>query len=696
MTKPPKPVEKLTRKEAAEELAHLALEIEGHDRAYHQLDQPVISDADYDALRLRNAAIEARFPDLARPDSPSHRVGARPADGFAKVRHRRPMLSLENAFDEADVREFFRGVRNFLKELRDSADVIDLVAEPKIDGLSISLRYERGVLVTAATRGDGEEGEDVTANVRTIPDIPRELAGRERPAVMEIRGEVYMSRADFAALNAARAAAEEPLFANPRNAAAGSLRQIDPRITASRPLHFFGYAWGETSEPPAETQWRFLERLSGWGVKVNPLATLSHGIDAALAFHARMVAERPKLDYDIDGVVYKINRLDWQNRLGMVSRAPRWALAHKFAAEQARTRLNAITIQVGRTGTLTPVAELEPITVGGVTVARATLHNEDEIARKDIRVGDMVVVQRAGDVIPQVVEVVLSERPEGSRPFILPELCPVCGSKAVRKEGEVARRCTGGLTCPAQAVERLKHFVARDALDIDGLGDKHIEAFYTDGLLRSPVDLFRLKDHAAAIEQREGWGKTSVAKLLAAIESRRRIPLDRLIIALGIPQVGQEIARRLARHYGSFAAWQAAMLDAAADPEGEAARELTTIEKIGGSIARDLADFFREAHNRDTLDALAAQLTIEDAAVAAAVASPITGKVVVFTGTLERMSRQEAKARAEALGAKVTDSVSKKTDYVVIGADAGSKAKKAAELGVTTLTEDAWLELIGG
>jgi DNA ligase (NAD+) len=521
------------------------------------------------------------------------------------------------------------------------------------------------------------------------------LQGADVPEVIDVRGEVYMTGEDFRALNAQRQAAGEPPFANPRNAAAGSLRQLDPAITARRRLHFFAYAWGEIGGPPGDSYWHFLERLERWGFKVNPYATLCRSLGEALALYHRVGDDRDRLPYDIDGVVYKVNRLDWQDRLGFVSRAPRWAVAHKFPAEQAQTVLQEILVSVGRTGALTPVAALTPVTVGGVVVSRATLHNEDEIARKDIRVGDTVVVQRAGDVIPQVVRVVEEQRPQASRPYVFPEHCPICGSLAVREPGEAVRRCTGGLVCAAQAVERLRHFVSRDAFDIEGLGEKHVAAFRRDGLLKTPGDIFRLRDRAEAIETREGWGRQSVANLLRAIEERRRLPLDRFVYALGIRQVGQATARLLARQYGSLAAWRRAM-EAAQDSESEAYRELVDIDQIGPSVAAEILAFFAEPHNREVLDDLDAQLIVLDFEPAAAAASPLAGKTVVFTGTLAGMTRSEAKARAEAMGAKVAGSVSKKTDVVVVGAEAGSKAAKAGELGVATLSEQEWLELVGG
>jgi DNA ligase (NAD+) len=688
-----RPVEELTLDDAAAELAGLADAIAAHDRAYHQEDAPRISDADYDALRRRLAAIEARFPDLVRDDTPSKRVGAPPAAGFEKVEHARPMLSLANAFSDGDVAEFIAGVRRFLNELRDPAVPLTMIAEPKIDGLSVSLRYEDGQLVHAATRGDGMVGENVTANARTIDDIPERIASA--PAVFEVRGEIYMTRADFAALNEAQAAKGGKTFANPRNAAAGSLRQLDPAVTAGRPLKFFAYAAGEASGPVAETHGDFLAALASFGFPVNPEIRPCADIAGMLAFSRQLEARRAFLPYDIDGVVFKVDRLDWQERLGFVSRAPRWAIARKFAAERARTRINDIRIQVGRTGALTPVAVLEPVTVGGVVVARATLHNEDEIARKDIRVGDDVLVQRAGDVIPQVVEVIDGDRPDRAPPFEFPQNCPECGSHAVREAGEVVRRCTGGLICPAQAVERLKHFVSRDAFDIEGLGARHIQAFWKDGLLKGPADVFRLKDHRDAIAARDGWGDTSVDNLLVAIEARRSIPLPRFLYALGIRQVGQATARLLARHYGALDAVQTALSEAV-DPSSDAYRHLVDIDGIGPSMADDLVGFFSEPRNREVLDDLRRMLTIEDYRPATAAASPIAGKTVVFTGTLETMSRNEAKARAETLGARVAGSVSKNTDYVVVGADAGSKAAKAQALGVTALNEDEWAALIAG
>ncbi len=681
--------------QAKAELARLAEAIAYHDRLYHQDDAPEISDAEYDALRQRNEAIERRFPDLVRPDSPSLRVGAAPASGFAKVTHRRAMLSLENGFTDEDVYDFFGRIRRFLK--LGGSEKVGIVAEPKIDGVSASLTYEDGSYALGATRGDGTVGEDITRNIATIEDVPEKLKDRRPPALLEIRGEAYMTRADFLKMNEARKKQDEPLFANPRNAAAGSLRQLDAKITAQRPLRFFAYSEGASNGTldDCRTHWEFLARLKAWGFAVNPLAKRCSSPEEALAYHAELAARRAGLPYDIDGVVYKVDRRDWQARLGMVSRAPRWALAHKFPAERAETVLEKITIQVGRTGTLTPVANLKPINVGGVTVARATLHNEDEIERKDIREGDSVIVQRAGDVIPQVVEVVLAKRPKGSRAFKFPETCPVCGSHAIREPGEAARRCTGGLICAAQAVERLKHFVSRGAFDIEGFGARHVQAFYEDQLVRNPADIFRLHRKKAEIEEREGWGEQSVAKLLEAIETRRTIPLDRFIYALGIRQVGEATAKLLARNYGSLKALRKAMKDAQ-DEGNEAFHELDNIEGIGPSMAADIVGFFGEAHNLGVLDELANELDVADVKAPSASGSKVAGKTVVFTGTLETMTRDEAKSRAEALGAKVAGSVSKKTDYLIVGADAGSKARKAAELGVATLSEREWLDLIGG
>ena len=688
------PPEDLMPLEASTELEALAKEISGHDLAYHQQDAPTISDAEYDLLRKRNDAIEALFPHLTRLDSPSKRVGAAVTTGFSKITHAQPMLSLGNVFSEDDYKEFVDAVRRFLKELNDDPRLpLEMVAEPKIDGLSISLRYENGHFVQGATRGDGATGEDVTTNVRTLKGFRDTLPG-DVPSVLEVRGEVYMSGADFQALNAAQEKAGDKVFANPRNAAAGSLRQLDSSITAKRPLSFFAYALGEVSAPIADTHWGILEKLKEWGFPVNGETRLCPDTETVLAFYDYLSAERAGLGYDIDGIVYKVNRLDYQDRLGFVSRAPRWAIAHKFPAQQAMTVVNAIDIQVGRTGKLTPVARLEPVTVGGVVVSNATLHNEDEIARKDVRIGDTVVIQRAGDVIPQVVKVVTDKRPVDSEPYKFPDVCPECGSYAVREEGEVAKRCTGGLVCPAQAVERLKHFVSRNAFDIEGIGGKHVEGFIKDGLIATPADIFRLGNHVDVISKKEGWGGKSVENLIASIEERRSIPLDRFIFALGIVQVGQATAKVLAKQYGSLGAWRDAMREAKIHGS-EAFGDLTNIDGIGPSVAEDLIAFFDEEHNQDVVADLEEQLTIEDYIAPDVGASPVAGKTVVFTGSLETMSRGEAKAKAENLGAKVAGSVSKKTDFVVIGADAGSKARRAQVLGVTCLSEQEWLDLAG-
>jgi DNA ligase (NAD+) len=687
------PVARLTEAEAAGELARLAGEIAAHDQAYYQLDAPTIADAEYDALRQRNEAIEARFPALKRPDSPSERIGAPVAEGFAKVRHGRPMLSLGNAFEAADVADFLARVRRFLKLAEE--EIIDIVAEPKIDGLSAALRYEDGKLTLGATRGDGEEGEDITANLRTIAEIPGSLDGA--PAVFEVRGEVFMPHAAFRALNAQQAEAGRQAYANPRNAAAGSLRQLDATITAGRQLSFRAYAWGETSELPATTHFGVLAALRQWGFRVQEETRLCRDLDEMLAFPAEMEAARSRMPYDIDGIVYKVDRLDWQQRLGAAGRSPRWAVAHKFAAEKARTRVKAIEIQVGRTGKLTPVARLEPVTVGGVVVTNATLHNQDYIADKDIRIGDTVLVQRAGDVIPQVLAVVPDQRPPGARPFVFPETCPECGSRAGREEGEVDWRCGGGLVCQAQAVERLRHFVSRDAFDIEGLGERQIRAFFEDGLVRQPADIFTLRERDAEAEaplrEKDGWGETSVANLFAAIEQRRRIGLDRLILALGIRHVGQGNARLLARTYGTLKNFLAA-IEQSAPREGEAWQELLDIDGIGEAVAGALLDFFGEAHNAQAWRDLLAQLDVQPVAMPSVAGSAVAGKTLVFTGTLEQTTRQEAKARAEALGAKVSGSVSRKTDLVVAGPGAGSKLRKAEELNIEVISEDEWLALI--
>jgi len=698
-------VEELTEDEARAELARLAEAIQAANRAYHTCDAPEISDAEYDALKARNAAIEARFPHLKRSDSPSDQVGGPVADGFAKVSHAVRMMSLANAFEESEVAEFDDRVRRYLGLDADAALVF--TAEPKIDGLSLSLRYEGGRLVQAATRGDGETGENVTANARTIADIPRRID--DAPDVLEVRGEVYMSHEDFAALNDRQAERGEKTFANPRNAAAGSLRQLDSRITARRPLRFFAYGWGEVSIPLAETQSGAIDRLAGFGFPANPLMARCDGPAEMLKTYREIEAQRATLGYDIDGVVYKVDDLDYQRRLGARSTTPRWALAHKFPAETAWTRLEAIDIQVGRTGALSPVARLTPVTVGGVVVSNATLHNEDYIAGrdaggnpirdgKDIRVGDWVQVYRAGDVIPKVADVDLSQRPEDAAPYSFPVTCPECGSEAIREDGDAVRRCTGGMACPAQVVEKLKHFVSRAAFDIEGLGAKLVEELHGEGWIGEPADIFTLEDrygpgNVTLLKNREGWGEKSAANLFAAIDARRTIPLARLIFALGIRHVGESASALLARSYGDWDQFVTAM-DNATVGEGPEWDRLTSIDGVGTVMATSLVTAFHQPAERAAIDRLVAHLTVEPAEQPAA-DSPVAGKTVVFTGTLEKMTRAEAKARAEALGARVSGSVSARTDLVVAGPGAGSKAKKAAELGIETIDEDDWLSLIG-
>jgi DNA ligase (NAD+) len=693
----------LTEEEAAAELAALAAEIAHHDRAYHTEDAPEISDADYDALVARNRAIEARFPALLRADSPSRSVGAAGAEGFARFVHGAPMLSLDNAFDAADFAEFAARIRRFLKLPAEAA--LRFVGEPKIDGLSVNLLYENGRFVRGGTRGDGVAGEDITANLQTLADLPLRLRGPGAPSRIEIRGEVYMEKADFLAFHAQQTAAAaererrraageragEPVRVpvNPRNAAAGSLRQLDPQVTAQRPLKLLVYAFGEASARPAETHWDYLARLRAWGFRTNPLSRPLETEAEAQAFQAEIAAARAGLGYDIDGVVYKLDQLDAQERLGFVGRAPRWAIAWKFPAEQATTTLLRIEIQVGRTGALTPRAVMQPVTVGGVVVQHATLHNEDEIARKDVRIGDTVVLQRAGDVIPQIIGVVAERRPIGAEPFVFPDRCPACGSHAVRPEGEVVRRCTGGLICPAQTVERLIHFTRRAAMDIEGLGAERIVLLHGLGWLRAPADIFRLKAREAELAALEGWGAASARNLLRAIEARRQVPLDRFIFALGIRRIGEANAKLLARHYHTLPEWRAAMLEARV--AGSEAREaLGSIQGIGPAIAQELIDFFDEPRNLAALDDLAQEVSPAAIDTPAEGESPFAGRTIVFTGTLETMSRSEAEARAERLGAKVTKGVSRRTDFVVVGADAGSKAAKAAELGLRTLTEAEW------
>ncbi|WP_370202906.1 NAD-dependent DNA ligase LigA [Salipiger bermudensis] len=743
-------VEALSEDQARAELERLAGLLAQANLAYHTEDAPEISDADYDALKRRNVAIEERFPELKREDSPSEQVGAALAEGFGKIRHAQRMMSLSNAFDDDEVRDFDRGIRRYLGLAEDAP--LPFTAEPKIDGLSLSLRYENGTLIQAATRGDGATGENVTANARTIDDIPQQLEGA--PELLEVRGEVYMSHADFEALNERQEARGGKPFANPRNAAAGSLRQLDPEITRARPLKFFAYAWGELSAPLAETQMGAIERLAALGFQTNPLTRLCDGPQDMLDHYARIEEQRATLGYDIDGVVYKVNDLALQARLGFRSTTPRWAIAHKFPAELAWTRLEAIDIQVGRTGALSPVARLTPVTVGGVVVSNATLHNEDYIAGrdasgtpirdgKDIRVGDWVQVYRAGDVIPKIADVDLSKRPDGAEPYAFPETCPECGSEAIREEGDAVRRCSGGLICPAQAVEKMKHFVSRSAFDIEGLGAKQVEQFYRDGWIAEPAEIFTLRERYGSglqqLKNREGWGEKSTNNLFDAIDEKRKIELGRVLFSLGIRHVGEVVANDLARHYLSWSAMIAAIdaarpaaeryrraeqavgaervaakaegrrarlkeirdaawaEDPAVSPEARAAWEdLVGVDGIGQTVAVSLVTSMGQPTERASIDRLVAQLDIQDAERPATDCSPVAGKTVVFTGSLEKMTRAEAKARAEALGAKVSGSVSKKTDIVVAGPGAGSKEAKARELGVELMDEDAWLALIGG
>ncbi len=699
------PVEELSAEEATLELSRLAEALSQANTAYHAEDAPAISDATYDALKRRNAAIEARFPELKRDDSPSDQVGAAPAEGFSKVRHAVAMLSLSNAFDDADVEEFVARIRKYLGLAGDAA--LAFTAEPKIDGLSLSLRYENGTLVQAATRGDGAVGENVTANARTIGNVPQRIEGA--PDLLEVRGEVYMSHADFEGLNARQEAEGGKTFANPRNAAAGSLRQLDASITKSRPLKFFAYAWGALSAPLADTQKGAIDQLAELGFSTNPLTALCTSSAELIAHYRKIEEQRATLGYDIDGVVYKVDDLTLQDRLGFRSTTPRWAVAHKFPAELAWTTLEGIDIQVGRTGALSPVARLRPVTVGGVVVSNATLHNEDYIrgydskgnkirGGRDIRVGDWVQVYRAGDVIPKVADVDLSKRPAEAPPFSFPDVCPECASDAVREPGDAVRRCTGGLICPAQAVEKLKHFVSRGAFDIEGLGAKQVEQFYSDGWIAEPADIFTLQDRYGSgmqqLRNREGWGEKSADNLFQAIEDKRTIEMDRLIFALGIRHVGDSASSLIARHYGDWATFEGAMQEAAAQ-SGPAWEDLIGVDGVGAVMAGSLVAAFAQERERASIDRLVAQLAVQAVEQPATDGSPVAGKTVVFTGTLEKMTRAEAKARAERLGAKVSGSVSAKTDLLVAGPGAGSKARKAADLGIETLDEDGWLALIG-
>ena len=702
------PVDQLTEEEASSEVKELAEIIAHHDRLYYGKDRPEITDAEYDALRRRNSAIEARFPHVILPDSPSRRVGAEPASGFRKIRHAIPMTSLENALTLDQMRKFLDGIRNFILELQNPNVSIELVGEPKIDGLSCSLRYEKGLLALGLTRGNGIEGEDVTANVKTIKDIPRRLHAKGWPDVLEVRGEVYMSDEDFLRLNEQQESAGGKPFANPRNAAAGSLRQLDPEVTAHRPLRFFAYAWGEVSTPIAQTQWEARRKLKEWGFRLNEPSGLVEVVDSDYTtlsgYHEKIHVQRSSLGFSVDGVVMKVNRIDWQDRLGFDSRSPRWAIAWKFPPEQALTVIRNIVVQIGRLGRATPVANLAPINVGGVLVSRATLHNRDEMERKDIREDDTVILQRAGDVIPQVVAVVKERRPVHSRPYIFPTHCPVCGSTLAREEDAAETYCTGGLVCQAQARERLLHFVSRNAFDIEGLGEKNIRLFYEKGLIRTPVDIFTLEERDRhgdpPLSAWKGWGDTSARNLFDAIHRARAVSLDRFIYALGIRQVGEATARLLARRYLTLTNWRRSM-EAAVDPDSEARNVLLSINGIGESMAEDIVSFFREPQNQEVLDKLLRPRNDGESLVTVRdfepmnMASPVSGKTVVFTGKMETMSRSEAKAHAERSGANVASSVSGKTDYVVTGPGAGSKEKEARRLGLTILSEREWLDLVG-
>lgn len=690
-----KEIKDLSKEEAAKELAYIAQEMAKSDIAYYQKDNPYLTDAEYDSLKRRNEEIEARFPELIRSDSPSKKIGAPLQSGFKKVPHRFPMLSLGDVFSIEEVEDFVQSVKRFLNSSKD----IQFIAEPKIDGLSFSARYEKGRFVQGATRGDGVLGEDITENMKTIKELPQTLSGNF-PDVLEVRGEVYMKKTDFFALNAKYEAEGKKTFANPRNAAAGSLRQLDPKITAERNLSIFAYTWGEVSERVWNSQADFFNHLKAWGFPINNLNHICNNVQEIDKNFQHLMEIRADLNYDIDGVVYKVNDIALQERLGFLTRTPRWAIAHKFPAEQAITKLTAIRIQVGRTGALTPVADLEPINVGGVIVSHATLHNEDEIKRKDIREGDYVIVQRAGDVIPQIVGVLKDKRPQDSKEFIFPTTCPICGAHAIREEDEAIRRCTGGLSCPAQAKERIIHFVSKEAFDITGLGDSIVEDFFNEGILHTPADIFTLEERNKAddlfaeqkgsvlhLEQRSGWGKKSVDNLFKAIQAKRTISMPRFIYALGIPQVGAATALLLAKNYNNFNHFMTEM-------QNKQTELLVSIDGIGASMATDIVEFFQESHNINIINELLRYVKVEDYIDDTITDSPLSGKTVVFTGTLEKMTRSEAKAKAQKLGAKVAGSVSAKTDYVVMGADAGSKATKAQELGIKILSETEFLELI--
>lgn len=690
--------EKLSKNEAIAELARLAKEISLHDELYYNQESPKISDAEYDKLRKRSDAIEALYPELIRHDSPSKKIGAVVNEKFGKVAHNVPMLSLANAFTDEDIEDFLTRIKKFLG--LPESDEVEIFCEPKIDGLSFSARYEKGTLTLGATRGDGTTGENITENLATF--LPNKLKGNP-PEVLEIRGEVYLSHKEFERINKENEAKGGKIFANPRNAASGSLRQLDTSITASRNLKYFAYGLGEISSPIATTQEGILKALEGFGLATNHLSKTQKNKAGIMEYYNGLYQQRPSLEYDIDGIVYKVNRLDLQARLGFISRSPRWGIAHKFPAERAVTKLEKITIQVGRTGTLTPVAELTPVNVGGVIVSRATLHNEDEINRKDIREGDIVIIQRAGDVIPQVVGVEIAKRTSDSKKFIFPDHCPACGAKATRFEEEAATRCTSGLTCPAQMVEALRHFVSKNAFDIEGLGEKQIESFWQDGIIKNPVDIFRLEendktDPLKSIKNREGWGKKSIDNLFEAINNRRNISLERFIYALGIRHIGQQNAKLIARNYGSFKVWYEKMQAIAFEFEKAPLQKLSSVELleidgIGEKIVEAIADFFGEPHNIKLIDELGTILNIKDAEKVRN-DSALSGKTIVLTGTLSRMTRAEAKAKAESLGMKVAGSVSAKTDFILAGEDAGSKLRKATELGLRVISEDEWLEMI--